>query len=153
VEKGSFVTLLKNGELRGCIGNYIGYEPLYINVARNAVNAGFFDSRFQPLKVYELGSIVIEISVLEFPTELAFNGIVDLLKKLTDLKSGVILTYKDKSALFLPQVWESVTDAEEFLNLLALKAGLEQDIWKIEPVKIEIFSAEIFSSDTISENE
>ena len=61
---GAFVTLHKGDKLRGCIGNLMGYKPLYQTVASMARAAAFEDPRFYPVKESEMKDIDIEISVL-----------------------------------------------------------------------------------------
>ena len=55
--EGAFVTITKHGDLRGCIGNIIGQEPLYETVRDMAVAAASQDPRFTPLTVAELEEI------------------------------------------------------------------------------------------------
>src|SRR5215212_289922 len=61
---GAFVTLTKEGELRGCIGSIHPVAPLYRAVSDSAINAAFRDPRFFPLRKEELSQIEIEISVM-----------------------------------------------------------------------------------------
>ncbi len=61
---GAFVTIHKNGNLRGCIGNIIGTTSLYKTITKMAVEAALHDPRFRPVTPGELGDIDIEISVL-----------------------------------------------------------------------------------------
>ena len=66
--KGCFVTLYKNGRLRGCIGSLLPLEPLYRCVVRNAINAAVHDLRFFPVRKEELKDVKIEKIIL-FPFE------------------------------------------------------------------------------------
>lgn len=61
---GAFVTLHKNGQLRGCIGNIIGRGPLYLTVRDMAIQSSTSDPRFSPVSASELADVDIEISVL-----------------------------------------------------------------------------------------
>src|SRR5882672_9431856 len=61
---GAFVTLTRDGDLRGCIGSIRAIEPLYKAVASNAVSAAFRDPRFPPLSRGELEHVELEISVM-----------------------------------------------------------------------------------------
>jgi AmmeMemoRadiSam system protein B len=63
-DRGLFVTLRKHGELRGCIGDIVGRQPLYKGVVENAVNAAARDTRFTPVQEGELKDITVEVSVL-----------------------------------------------------------------------------------------
>lgn len=122
-----FVTLTKNGELRGCIGCFDTNQELWKNVIENARNAAFNDFRFLPLKEEELKNVKIEISIL---TPLKKLGIgKDVFDKI-DNKMGIYLKKGFHSATFLPQVWEQILSKKEFLEHLSIKAGLEKDEWK-----------------------
>ena len=128
VKKGIFVTLLKNGELRGCIGIPYPVASILEN-AREAAILATQDPRFFPLSENELRDISIEISILEQPKKIEFKDEAELLKKL-DKQKGLILKKRGREALFLPQVWEILKDKKLFLSELALKAGLSADEWK-----------------------
>src|ERR1035441_7837622 len=90
-KKACFVTLTKEGVLRGCIGHLTAMEPLHQAVAENARNAALRDPRFLPVKPDELDKIKIEISVLTEPQPLAFSSPEDLLNKLQPNEDGVLL--------------------------------------------------------------
>ena len=140
-ELGSFVTLHEAGQLRGCIGNMVGNQPLYLTVRDMAVEAATGDPRFSPVKFTELKNIEIEISVLSVLEK------VDSSDKIELGKHGVILRRGFNSGVFLPQVaTETGWTKEEFLsNLCAHKAGLEPNAWKDKSTEIFIFTAEVFS--------
>jgi len=138
-----FVTLSLNGELRGCIGHLEAFEPLYLNVINNAINAAFNDSRFNPLSVEEFRKVKIEISVLSKPERLVYSNPEDLLVNLSS-KSGVILKKGFSQATFLPQVWEIIPDKVEFLENLCVKAGLRAGAWR-DGLEIFIYGVEKFS--------
>ncbi|MFH1838424.1 MAG: AmmeMemoRadiSam system protein B [Candidatus Kuenenbacteria bacterium] len=74
-KKGAFVTLFKDGKLKGCIGNILPQEKLYLSVQNNAINAAINDPRFLPIERKELDEIDIEISVLEIPQLIKANPI------------------------------------------------------------------------------
>ncbi|RME52130.1 AmmeMemoRadiSam system protein A [Candidatus Woesearchaeota archaeon] len=126
----SFVTLTKNGTLRGCIGTLHPYRPLFEDVAANAAAAATLDPRFPPVTPEELDDVTIEISLLTTPQPLAFSSPDELLSILEKEKPGVILSDKGRSATFLPQVWEQLPQPEAFLAHLCLKAGLPPDDWR-----------------------
>lgn len=141
-KRGVFVTLHKKGELRGCIGYILPVETIYNAVRQNALSAAFHDPRFPPLEKEELSEIKIEISILSVPEKLEFSSPEDLLQKLTK-KEGVILEKNGRQATFLPQVWESFPDKEDFLEHLSQKADLDLHEWK--RAKISVYFAEVFS--------
>jgi AmmeMemoRadiSam system protein A len=140
-EMGAFVTLHEEGELRGCIGNLIGQQPLYLTVRDMAVEAATGDPRFPAVSLAELVDIEIEISALS-PLEK-----IDSPDKIELGKHGVIVKRGFNSGVFLPQVAsETGWTKEEFLsNLCSHKAGLPPDAWKAKSTEIFIFSAEVFS--------
>lgn len=140
-EMGAFVTLKENEELRGCIGNLIGTEPLYLTVRDMAVEAAVGDPRFAALKLPELKKIEIEISVLSPMEKVNSADIIEL------GKHGVLVRKGMQSGVFLPQVAaETGWNKEEFLSNLCLhKAGLAPDAWKDKSTEMYIFTAEVFS--------
>ena len=145
-----FVTLTKNGTLRGCIlDSFTPHEPLYKNVLRNVVLAATKDPRFPPVRPSEVGAIKIEISVLDHPHPLAFSGPNDLLSKLVPGQDGVILTTRYGKSTYLPQVWEDLPDPAQFLSSLCQKQGAPADCWRTDPtIKIEIYHVFHFSEDS-----
>ncbi len=144
-KRGCFVTLHKNGELRGCIGIIEPVYPLAEAIGMNALNAAFDDSRFFPLEACELDHVCIEISVLSVPEKLEYNGSEDLLKKLQPLRHGVIISRNSRKATFLPQVWEQLPEPVHFLKNLCLKAGLSAFSWKESDFRVQVYEAEVFS--------
>lgn len=129
IERGVFVTLTKNGKLRGCIGNINPEDSVYKSVARNAVQAAFLDTRFPKVVAIEMEDISIGISILTEPKKLDFAGGEDLLDKISKVRPGVVLGQGWNRATYLPQVWEEITDPCKFLSSLCAKAGLPQNCW------------------------
>ncbi|MGM5483861.1 MAG: AmmeMemoRadiSam system protein A [Nanobdellota archaeon] len=128
-DKGAcFVTLKKDGELRGCIGSLKAKKPLWKDVVENSINAAFNDFRFDPLNENELNNIDIELSILTPMEKIYFESNEELKEKIKN--KGVYLSCKISSATFLPQVWEQLSDEEEFLGHLCMKAGFQNDAWK-----------------------
>ncbi len=126
-KRACFVTLTKEGDLRGCIGSLEAYQLLYEDVIANVINAGFHDYRFEALEEDELEDIKIEISVLTKPEKLGKgSGVFDKI----DNKMGLILKLSGRSATFLPQVWEQIPEKKVFLEQLSMKAGLGREDWK-----------------------
>ncbi len=138
-KRACFITLTENGDLRGCIGSLSARQELWKDVVENAKNAAFDDPRFPPLEENELGKIKIEISVLTEPKKLDYKNSEDLKNKIKN--RGVVLKKGYHSATYLPQVWEQLPDAENFLSSLCEKAGLSADEWK-RGVEILIYDAE-----------
>lgn len=144
-QRGVFVTLTLNGELRGCIGHLQPTQELYLDVIENAVNAAVNDPRFEPLKLAGLKMVEIEISVLELPRELAYKDRNDLLAKLNPSRDGVILKQGSYEATYLPQVWADFPSKEAFLSSLCQKAGLPPDEWEKGRLEVQVYGVENFS--------
>lgn len=125
----AFVTLRRDGELRGCIGSIEAHRPLVDDIAANAVAAALYDRRFPPVTADELGSIAVEVSLLEQPTPLVCDDEGDAIRKLRPGIDGVVIEYHQRRATFLPQVWESLPAPTDFLCELKRKAGLPADFW------------------------
>ncbi len=142
--RGTFVTLTKNNQLRGCIGNLAPDKPVREGVEENAINAAFHDPRFPALSREELDQVHIEISLLSEPRPLAYKDGDDLLARLRPHVDGVILRKGMQSATFLPQVWEQLPEKEMFLSHLCLKAGLPGDAWKKGDLEILTYQVQYF---------
>jgi AmmeMemoRadiSam system protein B/AmmeMemoRadiSam system protein A len=137
-DSGVFVTLHRNGQLRGCVGGIYPTRPLYEAVMANAVNAGLHDHRFRPVEASELDELTYEISVLTPPRPIASVDEIVL------GQHGVILQKNGRSAVFLPKVAvEQGWSKSEMLNHLARKAGLPIDAWS-EGATFLVFEAVVF---------
>jgi AmmeMemoRadiSam system protein B/AmmeMemoRadiSam system protein A len=137
--RGAFVTINKQGSLRGCIGHIKGVKPLYKSVEEMAAAAAFQDPRFPPVTKKELKDLDIEISVLT-----PFEQITDV-NEIEVGKHGIYMERGFYSGLLLPQVaTEYGWDRNTFLEHTCRKAGLPLDAWKDKDTRIYIFSADIF---------
>jgi AmmeMemoRadiSam system protein A len=137
---GAFVTLHKQGALRGCIGYVRGIKPLVDTVREVAAASAFEDPRFPQVREKELPDLEIEISVLSPLRPVSSSGEIEV------GVHGLMITQGFRSGLLLPQVaGEYGWDRETFLAHTCRKAGLPQDCWKQPGTRIEIFSALIFS--------
>lgn len=123
----SFVTLMRAGSLRGCIGSLDAVRPLGADVAENARGAAFRDPRFAPLTAGEWPQCRVEVSLLSAPKPLRFADEDDLLAQLVPGEDGVILEGGGRRGTFLPQVWEALPEPGRFMRELARKAGLAPD--------------------------
>jgi len=144
-ERGTFVTLHKHGQLRGCIGSIAPVESIAANIRHNAVNSAFGDPRFPPLQKKEFAEVEIEVSILTDPKPLAYENGADLLAKLRPKIDGVILRDGFSSATFLPQVWDQLPRPEDFLNRLCMKAGLNPDAWQTGKLEVLTYQVQYFS--------
>jgi len=123
----TFVTLTKDGKLRGCIGSLSATRALGEDVAANARGAAFGDPRFQKLTHEEWPRCEVEVSLLSAPKPIRFADEADLLAQIRAGEDGLILEFEGKRATYLPQVWEGLPDKRRFLEELKKKAGLPAD--------------------------
>lgn len=139
-QRGVFVTLNKEGDLRGCIGYIEPIKSLHQAVIDNAINSATQDPRFPSVTLKELPNIEIEISVLTPPEEI--KGPEEFITG----KHGIIIRKGFRSAVFLPQVApEQGWTREETLAHLCLKAGLPPDEWQKPGMRFFVFTADVFS--------
>ena len=127
--RATFVTLLKNQQLRGCIGVLEAIRPLAEDIAENAFSAAFKDPRFPKLAADEFNDLEIHLSLLTPAEPISFTNEQDLLSQLKPGIDGLILQDGFRRGTFLPSVWESLPAPEQFLSHLKQKAGLAPDYW------------------------
>ena len=125
----SFVTLHRNGQLRGCIGVLDPQRPLVEDVAQNAFAAAFRDPRFEPLDPLECHDLTISISLLSDHEPLNCSSEAEFLMKLRPGVDGVVLEWSGGRGTFLPAVWQTLPDTGEFIRQLKVKAGLAPEQW------------------------
>ncbi len=125
----SFVTLHLDGKLRGCTGSVSARRPLAEDVAINAYHSAFDDPRFDPVTRHEAPRLEVEISLLTEAEPMAFSTQDDLIGQIVPERDGLILEHDGTRGLFLPQVWDEVLDAKDFLDHLKVKAGLKKNFW------------------------
>ena len=128
-QRATFVTLQKQDNLRGCIGSLQVSRPLIEDIIHNAFAAAFRDPRFQPVSAAELTEIDVEISILSPLSEMSVSSEDDLLQQLIPGQDGLVIESGTYRATFLPQVWEQLSTAKQFLQHLKQKAGMPLDIW------------------------
>lgn len=144
----TFVTLYRNNELRGCIGCYASDQPLWQGVCQHAYSSAFEDYRFLPLQPTELTSLCIEISILSELVVIENKGEQALIATLAPDVDGLLLKETtlygvERSAIFLPSVWRSLTSAESFVLALKQKGGWPSDYWS-ENIELFRFHAQVF---------
>jgi len=140
----SFVTIEtftpSGKELRGCIGFLKPVYPLVDSVINAAIAAATEDPRFPPMTLDELGSVVIEVSVLSTP-----RPVSNPRKEIVIGRHGIIVSRGWFSGTLLPQVpVDYCWDVETFLAEGCLKAGLYPDCWLEPGTRIEVYSARVF---------
>ncbi|MDR1832243.1 MAG: AmmeMemoRadiSam system protein A [Fusobacteriaceae bacterium] len=126
---GAFVSIKKNGRLRGCIGT-IGpvRESVAAEILRNAVSAGQEDPRFSPVEEKELPSLVYSVDVLGETEPVADKSALDV------KRYGVIVTSGGRRGLLLPNL-EGIDDVDTQISIARQKAGIGPS----EPVTLERF--------------
>ncbi len=137
---GAFVTLRKNGQLRGCIGRFQPDVPLYEVVRDMAIAAASEDHRFKPVTAEEFDDLKYEVSVLSPLQKIDSWEDIDLGRQGVQIRQGV------HSGVFLPQVAkENNWDLDTFMSILCTqKAGLSSDCWKDLQTEIYVFTAQVF---------
>jgi AmmeMemoRadiSam system protein A len=138
VKSGCFVTIKKQGQLRGCIGNFVSDSPLYQLIQEMSISSATRDPRFYPMKTPDLDEFKLDISVLS------------PLKKISEVeeivvgKHGIYIVKNSNRGVLLPQVaTEYGWDRQTFLKHTCLKAGLPENAWQKE-CEIYIFTAQVF---------
>jgi hypothetical protein len=142
-----FVTLKKDGRLRGCIGSSQAHRPLVVDVADNGFRAAFRDPRFKGLTSDERQGLHLSISVLSPAAAMAFKDEKDLLTQLRPGVDGLIIADGERRALFLPSVWEQIKEPTTFLAHLKVKAGLAADHWSDGFQAARFVTQEVAASD------
>jgi len=125
----TFVTLTQQGRLRGCIGSLEAHRALGHDVRENALAAAFRDPRFSPLAAGEFGITRVEVSLLTAPEPMVFDDEVHFMAQLRPGFDGIVFQYGRHRSTFLPQVWESLPEPNQFMQQLKRKAGLPPDFW------------------------
>ncbi len=126
---GAFVTLYKDGNLRGCIGSFEPNQSLYEVVIDMAISSAFNDTRFNKVTLEELSEIDIEISVLTPRRK------INSLEEIELHKHGIYVKHGSKSGTYLPHVASQMQwNVKEFIHHCAIeKAGISpQNINDIE---------------------
>ena len=145
-ERGAFVTLTKNGQLRGCIGYVAPFKPLYLTVRDVASMAALRDSRFRPVTAGELADLHYEISVLS-----PLRRVMDV-QEIRVGQHGLLIHTSDHEGLLLPQVaTEERWDRSTFLQEVCYKAGLPAHAWQDAGADLFRFTALVFGEHTPSD--
>ena len=125
----TFTTLHLEGRLRGCCGTLDAERPLAADVAYSAFRAAFRDPRFERVREHELDSIRLEVSVLSPLEPISVAGEADLLGRLRPGIDGLVIVAEGRQATFLPKVWETLPQPQQFLAALKSKCGLAENYW------------------------
>jgi uncharacterized protein len=142
---GAFVTLHRRGRLRGCVGQVASGESLIETVVHCAKAAALEDPRFDRVRPDELSEIEIELSIL--------SGLETIApEQIQAGKHGLLVSLGRQRGVLLPQVatqfrWSGWRLLEE----TCVKAGLKRDAWKNAEVRVQAFTAEIFSESDVAD--
>lgn len=132
---GAFVSLKKQGALRGCIGTI---EPVYSNLAeeiiRNAIQSATADPRFAPVSAAELADLTISVDVLH-PAEAIGDP-----SQLDPRQYGVIVSCGTRKGLLLPNL-EGVDTIEDQVSIACQKACIAAG----EPLALQRFRVDRFT--------
>jgi AmmeMemoRadiSam system protein A len=129
VRRATFITLHRDGELRGCCGTLDARAAVAEDVWRNAWASAFADPRFLPLMPHEYAGLELQISVLS-PLEPMAAACEDaLIETLRPQVDGLVLEAGAQRATFLPAVWEQVPEPRKFVLELKRKAGWSAHHW------------------------
>lgn len=139
---GCFVSLhaLAGHHLRGCVGRIDATQPL-ITALRTASKSVLQDPRFarNPVRLEELASLSIEVSVLSPPTPAASP------EDFEPTEQGIFLTVANRTGCFLPQVArETGWTREQLLDRLCYeKLGLPASSWRSPQAQLHVFSVQV----------
>ena len=148
VNAGVFVTINKEGSLRGCIGYPLPIKKLSDGIIDSSISAATKDPRFPEININELNDIVFEVTVLTQPTEINVKQHEDYLSMIKIGRDGLIVENKYGSGLLLPQVpKEFGWNVEQFLSYTSEKAGLDKNAWKNNDTKVSRFEGIIFKEE------
>lgn len=141
--KPCFITFHVKDKLRGCIGTYSEDNPLWDNVRQYTFYSACRDPRFEPISKRELPDVHFTISILSPLQQLPNTGEADLLQLLRIGEDGLLLKQSQRTAIFLPAVWQKLPTADEFVTALKEKGGWDSDYWSPD-IEIFIFTTEVF---------
>jgi AmmeMemoRadiSam system protein A len=126
---GTFVSLHKDGRLRGCIGTIQPVRSCVAEeIADNAISAATRDPRFSPVRPEELDSLEISVDVLSEPESISSKSELDV------KRYGVIVTSGHRRGLLLPDL-DGVDTVDEQLAIAKKKAGIREG----EPCSLQRF--------------
>ncbi|MEK7989817.1 MAG: AmmeMemoRadiSam system protein A [Thiotrichaceae bacterium] len=141
--KACFITLEIQHNLRGCTGALVASQPLIEDVACHAYSAAFAAPHFEPLQSREYALLTVHISILSELKPLQFESEQDLIRQLRPNIDGLVLEDKAYKSMFLPTIWKSLPNPQDFLYQLKRKAGLPTNYWS-DSIRIQRYTTESF---------
>lgn len=127
--RASFVTLRLAGLLRGCRGSIKAEHPLAHDVWENAWSSAYDDPRFPPLAAADAAAVEIGVSVLSALEPVPATTRRVLLGQIEPGRHGLVVAAGPHRATFLPQVWDTLSSPDEFLDRLLAKSGQCSEPW------------------------
>ncbi|MCL1802193.1 MAG: AmmeMemoRadiSam system protein A [Eubacteriaceae bacterium] len=128
-QAGVFVSIYKNGELRGCIGTiYPTCPSIAEEIIQNSISSCSKDSRFDPVEHSELDELVYSVDVLSTPEPVSEMSVLNA------KKYGIIVSSGSRRGLLLPNL-SGVDTVKEQISIALRKGGISQS----EPYLIERF--------------
>ena len=144
-DRGAFVTIKENGDLRGCIGHTAAIQPLALTVRDVAGFAALQDPRFRPVTAGELPQLKYEISVLS-----PMRRVSDV-NQIKVGEHGLMIKKGRYRGILLPQVApEQHWNRNTFLDETAMKAGLPAKAWRDKDADLFLFTAVVFGESELS---
>jgi AmmeMemoRadiSam system protein A len=126
---GVFVSLHKNGQLRGCIGTIAPTtDNVALEIIQNAVSAGMSDNRFDPVEASELPFLTYKVDILSAPQAISSDEELDV------KRYGIIVSSGNKRGLLLPNL-EGIDSPKQQIDIARKKAGISEG----EPIRLERF--------------
>jgi MEMO1 family protein len=130
---GAFVSLKKDGRLRGCIGTILPVQScLAEEIVKNAISAATADPRFSPVQKDELDALLYSVDVLAAPELVASAALLDV------KRYGVIVECGSRRGLLLPDL-AGVDTVEQQISIARQKGGINPDeevrLWRFEVVR------------------
>ena len=144
--QGVYVTLKKDGKLRGQMGIIETKDPLFQAVLKAARDAAFNDRRFAPVKKEEIRDVEIEVTFVIKPRLLRVIRAEDYLKQINVATDGLLIKAGIYSAILLPDhSMRYGWDAERLLRYLCESAGMTMDAWRDLSQDIYVFQCQNFA--------
>lgn len=141
----AFVTLTRDGELRGCIGHMDASEQVIRSVVEAATWATLGDPRFASVRAEELPGLHLEVSVLgplvRMVDPLAFRLGVD----------GIVVERGGRRGLLLPEVATMHAMGQTaMLDTTCRKAGLPVGSWRDRESAVFAFRTDRFGGPALT---
>jgi AmmeMemoRadiSam system protein A len=140
----SFVKLMVGEQIHGCAGSAEAHAPLAVDVARNAFAAAFCNAHQTTLRESDLPLVTIEIFVLCPVEQRATPTMQEAIAMVRPGIEGALLHADKCAAAFLPEMWDSYPNPQEFIQQLREKAGLGVDEWP-SSTQLSTFTTQRFS--------